>query len=152
MYVSKHITLLCLLVCFASVFSSPISDFVKRDTLPDKPKKCTSDFDCNHGRCTVYNATVSYCICDKNYLSVNNETCNYQQTSKLTAFLVSFFVGFLGVDWFVLAKGNAGYIVAGVFKLLTGGMGGIWWLIDWIRILCDTFYDGNGYPLGSWQV
>lgn len=30
-------------------------------------------------------------------------------------------------DWFVLAKGHASYIVAGVFKLLTlGGLGKFW--------------------------
>ena len=24
---------------------------------------------------------------------------------------------------------------------------GLWWLVDWIRVLDDTFYDGNGNPL-----
>ena len=24
---------------------------------------------------------------------------------------------------------------------------GIWWLVDWIRVLTDTFPDGNGLPL-----
>ena len=24
---------------------------------------------------------------------------------------------------------------------------GIWWLVDWIRILADSFPDGNGIPL-----
>ncbi|CAF1161369.1 unnamed protein product [Rotaria sordida] len=55
-----------------------------------------------------------------------------------------------GVDWFVLAKGNAGYIVAGVFKILTLGGFGIWWLVDVIRIGVNKFNDGNGAPLKPW--
>ena len=104
--------------------------------------------------------------------------------SKLAAFLLSFFLGALGVDWFYLCNGDAAYIVAGVFKLLTLGMFdssilllrfliqsssshirnmpklktyyfhplgmlGIWWLVDWIRILADSFPDGNGDPLNN---
>ena len=67
--------------------------------------------------------------------------------SKLAAFLISLLAGGLGVDWFYLSMGNAGYIVAGVFKILTCGGFGIWWLVDWIRILVDNFPDGNGLPL-----
>lgn len=67
-------------------------------------------------------------------------------------FLESFFVGGFGVDWFVLAKVNGGYnggyICAGIFKLLT--FGGIWWLVDWIRILANSFDDSNGYALADW--
>ena len=37
-------------------------------------------------------------------------------------FLLSFFLGALGVDWFYLCNGDAAYIVAGVFKLLTLGI------------------------------
>ena len=44
--------------------------------------------------------------------------------SKLAAFLVSFFFGAIGVDWFYLSAGSGGYIVAGIFKILTcGGLG-----------------------------
>jgi TM2 domain-containing membrane protein YozV len=67
--------------------------------------------------------------------------------SKLGAFLISFLVGGIGVDWFYLSNGHAGYIVAGVFKLLTFGGIGIWWLVDWIRILTDSFPDGDGVEL-----
>merc|ERR1712080_26411 len=41
--------------------------------------------------------------------------------SKLVAFLLSFFLGEFGVDWFYLSNGSAGYIVAGIFKLITLG-------------------------------
>jgi len=67
--------------------------------------------------------------------------------SKLAAFLISLFLGELGVDWFYLSGGGAGYIVAGIFKMITLGGLGIWWLVDWIRILADAFPDGNGDPL-----
>jgi hypothetical protein len=83
---------------------------------------CFTDADCNgHGQCI--NGTT--CICDKGWTTYSNmggtnKSCLYEQRSKLTAFLVSFFVGTLGVDWFYLSRGNAGYIVAGVFKLLMG--------------------------------
>ena len=65
----------------------------------------------------------------------------------------------MGADWFYLAAGNGCYIFAGIVKLvgeglklvnlqkktepspqLTGGMLGVWWLVDWIRILDSSFY------------
>ena len=87
------------------------------------------------------------CICTKPYISTINSKCSYKGKSKLAAFLLSFFVGGLGVDWFYLSAGDAGYIVAGIFKLITFGGLGIWWLVDWIRILADGFSDGNGMDL-----
>jgi len=102
----------------------------------------------------------------------------------------------LGADWFYLASGNTGYIVAGIFKLFTGfffiagncflccttccarykgvdnnkfKIGGvvlgivtlvlmiicslinaIWYIVDWSRILADSFKDGNGVSLKNW--
>lgn len=113
------------------------------------------------------------------------EVCAYELRMKLTVFLVSFFVGYFGVDWFLLSRGVAGYIVVGIVKLLVslGCFLGwpmvivnarkqkgkrfvtccnivnvvltlvsfVWWLIDWIRVLADVFYDGNGAPLQSWH-
>ena len=76
--------------------------------------------------------------------------CSYQQEGKVKMFLVSFFVGWTGADWFILAKGHASYIVAGVFKLITFGGFTIWWTVDWIRILCNAFPDGNGVGIGTW--
>ena len=98
-----------------------------------------------------------------------------QRKSKLAAFLISFFFGGFGADWFYLSKGYFTYIFAGIVKLLfkfccccccfglksasdsSGGVTvllqclklpfGIWWLVDWIRILCDAFPDGAGMEL-----
>ena len=70
-----------------------------------------------------------------------------ERKDKIVVFLLSFFVGFFGVDWFYLSDGNGGYIVAGIFKILTLGGLGLWWLIDWIRVLADAFPYANGvYP------
>lgn len=76
---------------------------------------CNNNSDCNNGLCIS-----SVCLCNAGYITLNNTNCIYRQKDKLTAFLLSFFVGTLGVDWFYLSNGNAGYIVAGVFKCFTG--------------------------------
>lgn len=77
---------------------------------------CVCNSDCNnHGQCIN-----SACVCDNGYITYDSGACNYKQKEKLTAFLLSFLIGATGADWFYLSNGNAGYIVAGVFKLLTG--------------------------------
>ena len=87
------------------------------------------------------------CVCVKLYINKDDKKCSYKGKSKLAAFLLSFLLGSLGVDWFYLSAGDAGYIIAGIFKIITLGGFGIWWLVDWIRILTDTFPDGNGMEL-----
>lgn len=59
--------------------------------------------------------------------------------NKTTAALLSFFLGGLGIDRFYL-----GYIGLGVLKLLTGGVFGIMWLIDFIRILLGSLKPKDG--------
>ena len=106
--------------------------------------------------------------------------CSYRQRTKLTAFLVSFFTGIFGTDWFVLSRGQPAYIIAGIAKLAISlgciigwpivatnasknkpGLSVVinvmfsiasfmWWLTDWIRILANAFYDGHGVPLQPW--
>lgn len=73
----------------------------------------------------------------------------YQPTggkSFLTAWLLSYFLGGLGVDRFYLGK-----VGTGVLKLLTLGGCGIWWLIDLILILAGAARDANGYPLAGYE-
>lgn len=112
---------------------------------------CATNIDCNQGICDL-NRTIPTCVCNRGWtlaLDGSNQ-CTYQQKSKLAAFLLSFFIGGLGADWFYLSVGNSGYIAAGVFKLLTLGGIGIWWLVDWIRILTNAFPDGHGVSLLEW--
>ena len=60
----------------------------------------------------------------------------------MTTLLLCIFLGWLGVHRFY-----TGHIAIGVIQLLTGGRCGIWWLIDFIMILTDSYKDSNGFPL-----
>lgn len=65
-----------------------------------------------------------------------------ERKSWMTALLLSFFAGGLGVDRFYL-----GYTGLGVAKLLTCGGLGIWALIDFIMIVMNKLPDANGQEL-----
>jgi len=64
---------------------------------------------------------------------------------QLTAFLLAFFLGGLGVHRFYL-----GYTGIGIAQLLTLGGCGIWALIDIIRIATDDLPDADGNELIPW--
>lgn len=65
-----------------------------------------------------------------------------QQKDWLTTLLLCIFVGGLGVHRFY-----TGHIAIGVVQLLTAGGCGIWWLVDLIMIITDSYRDSNGLPL-----
>lgn len=60
----------------------------------------------------------------------------------MVAALLSYFLGFLGIDRFYL-----GYTGLGILKLVTLGACGVWALIDLILILTGNLKDKNGQSL-----
>jgi TM2 domain-containing membrane protein YozV len=64
----------------------------------------------------------------------------------LPAFLLCFFLGFLGIHRFYDGKTGSG-----VAQLLTCGGLGIWALVDLIIIATGGFTDKNGNKLTQWQ-
>jgi len=91
-----------------------------------KVVSCTDiNSDCGKGVCMLPVMTQPdhlICECDKGYISVT-KPCDYFQKSQLVAFLLSFFLGEFGADWFYLANGSNFYIGIGVLKMLLLSMG-----------------------------
>jgi len=67
-------------------------------------------------------------------------------SNGLVVFLVCWFVGFLGIHRFMVGK-----MGTGVLYLLTGGIFGIGWMVDFFMILFGSFKDKDGkvVKLGS---
>ena len=70
---------------------------------------------------------------------VHQHPADVSDKSWLTALLLSFFLGCLGVDRFYL-----GHIGTGILKLLTFGGFGVWALIDFIIIAAGGMKDSQG--------
>ena len=70
---------------------------------------------------------------------------NVSEKSRLVAFLLCWFIGYLGVHRFYVGK-----VGTGVLYLLTGGIFGIGILVDWIVILVGSFKDDQGKTLTNW--
>ena len=69
------------------------------------------------------------------------------QKSRLIAFLLCFFFGYLGIHRFYAGKNGTGII-----WLLTGGVLGIGWLVDFILIVVGSFKDKEGATIVDWSI
>jgi len=179
MNMNKLLGFLQVLVLSSLVATSPINgtseseDEAIVNALDDKD--VCAGVSCGMGRCMPDRTGAGKeCVCDFKWIDDKDEPCAYQAKSKLVAFLLSFFLGGLGADWFYLSCGTAGYIVGGIAKIIfsfilpgcgkalmsageaaavCGGCclcvmpGFIWWCVDWIRVVNNSFYDGMGMPL-----
>lgn len=122
--------------------------------LSNSVLKCTDDAECNHGICAISkdiygNVTGSKCNCDKEYITVNPDICNYHQLSGVVAIILSVVLGLFGIDRCFIARGNGCGICLGILKGITGGGFGIWWIYDIVVIALGNLPDGNNQPLTS---
>ena len=65
--------------------------------------------------------------------------------SRTAALLLCIFLGEIGAHRFY-----AGKVGTGLLYLFTGGLFGIGWLVDLIKIIVGTFKDGNDLPIVEW--
>ena len=70
-----------------------------------------------------------------------NNPSDPNKSSKdwLVCLLLCFFLGYLGIHRFYVGKTGTG-----VAQLLTGGLCGIWTLVDFVMILLGKFTDEDG--------
>jgi TM2 domain-containing membrane protein YozV len=61
--------------------------------------------------------------------------------SKIAAILITFFLGGLGIHRFL-----AGKVGTGIIWLITGGVFGIGWLVDFIQVCLGKFTKKDGTP------
>ncbi len=127
-----NFVLLCLCIVFVLIFVNlvdtavlPIKNEEKKQVNVTKNTNNSSSTNICWNK-TKFNKNKRYAdICthdhewSKNGNTIRrNNDCPYKQRSKTTAVLISIYVGIFGVDWFYLSRGNIGYIVGGICKLL----------------------------------
>ena len=84
--------------------------------------ECIKNQLCNNGQCVKISPMKTSCICFKPFVDFQGHPCKEKGSSKLVAFLLSFFVGGFGADWFYLSRGDADFIIIGILKCFITGI------------------------------
>jgi len=85
---------------------------------------------------------LTFCKCDQDWA---DPECTTERKSQVTAFLLSLFFGYLGVDQFYL-----GFVWPfGVLKLITLGGLGVWWIYDVVRIGSSPVLSANRFNVAG---
>lgn len=79
----------------------------------------------------------------------NTTDMRISEKSKLIAFLLCTFLGWIGVHRFYVGKVGSG--IGQIILVAFFGLGFIWVLIDWIIILAGSFKDIQGNLVRNWQ-
>ena len=93
---------------------------------------------------------AAVCVsCGAAIQAVKAEVINNGQKSKLVAVLLAFFLGSIGIHDFYLGYNKYG-IIKIILTVCTGVGGGIWALVDFIRLLTGSLHtDANGVELNK---
>jgi len=97
------------------------------------------------GGCGIWAIVDKILIILKRLPDADGQPLRYSSPSQpsdkdwTTTLLLSYYLGFLGVDRFFL-----GYIGLGILKLVTIGGCGVWWLVDAILIALNRVPDSGG--------
>lgn len=78
-------------------------------------------------------------------MSNTNYVTQTSDKSRTTALLLCIFLGEIGVHHYYVGR-----IGMGVLYTLTGGLFGIGWVIDIVKIIVGSFHDNVGAPLREW--
>ncbi|MBF0619785.1 MAG: TM2 domain-containing protein [Candidatus Omnitrophica bacterium] len=70
---------------------------------------------------------------------------NISLKSRLICLLLCFFLGWAGAHRFYVRKTGTGLLM-----LCTGGGLGIWWIVDFVFILCGSFRDKEDKRVTEW--
>eukprot|EP00930_Biecheleria_cincta_P011229 TRINITY_DN11386_c0_g1_i1.p1 TRINITY_DN11386_c0_g1~~TRINITY_DN11386_c0_g1_i1.p1 ORF type:complete len:264 (-),score=42.93 TRINITY_DN11386_c0_g1_i1:128-823(-) len=97
-----------------------------------------------HGSCKSWTSQgdLKFCECDQEWA---DPECSTNRKSQWTAFALSMFGGFLGLDQFYLGF----FMPYGLIKLLTLGGFGIWWIYDMVRIGSSPVSTAENFKLAA---
>mmetsp|Transcript_63945 Transcript_63945/g.101411 ORF Transcript_63945/g.101411 Transcript_63945/m.101411 type:complete len:316 (+) Transcript_63945:108-1055(+) len=113
----------------------------------------TSEQCSGHGECKAFRpdlnvingAPTKFCKCFRDWA---DPECRTKRKSQMTAYFLSIFGGYLGLDRFYL-----GLYYSGFAKLATLGLGGLWYVYDVVRIGSAPVYAADfrvAYDLPHW--